>query len=191
MQHIWSPWRINYIRGRKPDGCAFCMAPEIEDDDESLILYRGEHAYIMMNRYPYTNGHLLVIPYEHIAMLTDVPGETQIEMLRQVNVCIEILRQVMQPHGFNVGLNLGATAGAGIQDHLHFHIVPRWTGDTNFMAVIGDTNVIVEGLRECFDELKPAFDFRCEPGDTGFARAEPQPDEDESDDDSEDASDRG
>lgn len=177
MQQIWSPWRINYVRGRKPDGCVFCMAPDIEDEDENLILFRGKHSYVMMNRYPYTNGHLLVIPYEHIAMLTDVPCDAQIEMLQQVNVCLEVLREVMQPHGFNVGLNLGATAGAGIQDHMHFHIVPRWTGDTSFMAVISDTNIIIEGLRDCFDELKPAFDFRCAPGNTEPFGPKQQPDE--------------
>lgn len=187
MQQIWSPWRINYIRGSKPDACVFCTVPDIEDEDESLILFRGEHAYVMMNRYPYTNGHLLVIPYQHIAMLTDVPGDVQVEMLQQVNMCLEVLREVMQPHGFNVGLNLGATAGAGIKDHLHFHVVPRWTGDTSFMAVIDDTNIIVEGLRECFAELKPAFDFRCTPGDAASFPSQQQ-NEDTAESDSEDPS---
>jgi ATP adenylyltransferase len=178
MQQIWSPWRIDYVRAPKPDGCVFCSAPQQGDTDENLILFRGEHAYVMMNRYPYTNGHLMVIPYAHLAMLTDVPGPAQIEMLQEINMCIEVLRETMRPHGFNVGLNLGASAGAGIQDHLHFHVVPRWSGDTNFMAVIGETNVIVEGLRECFGQLKPAFDCRCAPGDPAPFRPQRQPEDD-------------
>ena len=131
----------------------FCAAPREPASPENLVLFRGQHSYIMMNRYPYTNGHLMVIPYAHIAMLTEVPSEAQIEMLQEINMSLEVLREVMDPQGFNVGLNLGASAGAGIRDHLHFHVVPRWVGDTNFMAVIGETNVIVEGLQECFSQL--------------------------------------
>ena len=169
MKQLWSPWRINYIRGDKPVDCVFCQAPR-ETSADSLVLFRGRHSFVMMNRYPYTNGHLMVIPYDHLAMLTDVPGEAQIEMLQEINMSVEVLREVMNPQGFNVGLNLGASAGAGIRDHLHFHVVPRWVGDTNFMAVIGETNVIVEGLQECFEQLKPAFDCRCVPGDLGRFR---------------------
>ncbi len=179
MQQIWSPWRIEYVRAPKPDGCVFCAAPQEQSEDENLILFRGEYSYVMMNRYPYTSGHLMVIPYTHIAMLTELPGPTQIEMLQEVNLSLEVLQEAMHPHGFNVGLNLGASAGAGIQDHLHVHIVPRWTGDTNFMAVIGGANVIVEGLRECFAELKPAFDCRCLPDDpTPFRPRRLGPDDD-------------
>jgi len=161
MKQLWSPWRIDYIRGDKPSGCVFCGAPLLEGSEQNLVLFRGEHAYVMMNRYPYTNGHLMVIPYAHVAMLTDLPSCTQIEMLQEVNMCIEVLREVMSPQGYNVGLNLGASAGAGIRDHLHFHVVPRWIGDTNFMAVIGETAVIVQDLIQCFGQLRKAFDARC------------------------------
>lgn len=170
MKQLWSPWRIEYIRGEKAPGCVFCTAPREPASPETLVLFRGQHSYIMMNRYPYTNGHLMVIPYAHVAMLTDVPSEVQIEMLQEINMSLEVLREVMDPQGFNVGLNLGASAGAGIRDHLHFHVVPRWVGDTNFMAVIGETNVIVEGLQECFSQLKPAFDARYTPLDSGGFR---------------------
>jgi ATP adenylyltransferase len=181
MQQIWSPWRIDYVRSPKPDGCVFCGAPERDSEEKSLILFRGEHSYVMMNRYPYTNGHLMVIPYAHIAMLTEVPGPAQIEMLQEINMCIEVLRETMQPHGFNVGLNLGESAGAGIEDHLHFHIVPRWSGDTNFMPVIGGANIIVEGLRDCFARLKPAFDCRCVPDNPAPFRPQRQRDQDDPD----------
>jgi len=170
MKQLWSPWRISYIRGEKPAGCVFCNAPANADAEDNLVLFRGQHSYVMMNRYPYTNGHLMVIPYAHLAMLTDVPPEAQIEMLQEVNMCVEVLREVMNPQGYNIGLNLGAAAGAGIRDHLHWHVVPRWVGDTNFMGVIGETNVIVEGLRECFAQLKPAFDCRCGPDDPSAFR---------------------
>ncbi|MFO7698745.1 MAG: HIT domain-containing protein [Anaerolineae bacterium] len=178
MKQLWSPWRINYIRGDRPPDCVFCSAPREQASPENLVLFRGQHSYVMMNRYPYTNGHLMIIPYAHIAMLTDVPADTQIEMLQEINMSIEILREVMNPQGYNVGLNLGASAGAGIRDHIHFHVVPRWVGDTNFMAVVGETNVIVEGLIECFSQLKPAFDCRCGPDDpSGFRPKRGSPDD--------------
>lgn len=170
MKQLWSPWRINYIRGERPTDCVLCDAPRLKDSPDTLVLFRGQHSYVMMNRYPYTNGHLMVIPYAHAAMLTDVPSDAQVEMLQEINMSIEVLQEVMNPQGFNVGLNLGASAGAGIRDHIHFHVVPRWVGDTNFMAVVGETNVIVEGLMECFAQLKPAFDCRCGPGDPGAFR---------------------
>ncbi|MHB1319304.1 MAG: HIT family protein, partial [Anaerolineae bacterium] len=169
MKQLWSPWRINYIRGERPPDCVLCNAPRAKDS-ETLVLFRGQYSYVMMNRYPYTNGHLMVIPYAHLAALTDVPSNAQIEMLQEINMSIEVLQEVMNPQGYNVGLNLGASAGAGIRDHIHFHVVPRWVGDTNFMAVVGETSVIVEGLMECFAQLKPAFDCRCGPGDPGAFR---------------------
>jgi ATP adenylyltransferase len=170
MKQLWSPWRINYIRGVRPPDCVFCSAPQGPSSVESLVLFRGRFSYVMMNRYPYTNGHLMIIPYAHLALLTDVPPAAQVEMLQAVNMSIEVLQEVMNPQGFNVGLNLGASAGAGIRDHLHYHVVPRWVGDTNFMGVIGETNVIVEGLPECFAQLKPAFDCRCGPADPNAFR---------------------
>ena len=163
MQRIWSPWRLDYILGEKAEGCVFCDKPAEDDDPDNLILMRGRHSFIMMNRYPYNNGHLMVIPYDHVDSPTGLDPETLFEMMQQVNVCIEVLSEAMHPDGFNVGMNLGQSAGAGIKDHMHIHIVPRWTGDTNFMPVIGDTHVIVEALERCYTELRPRFDCRCEP----------------------------
>jgi ATP adenylyltransferase len=161
VKQIWSPWRIDYIRGAKPADCVFCAAPCAQSLEDTLVLFRGQYSYVMMNRYPYTNGHLMVIPYSHVAELTEVPPEVQIEMLQEINMAVQALREVMNPQGFNVGLNLGASAGAGIRDHLHFHVVPRWVGDTNFMAVIGETNVIVEALESSYLQLKPVFERLC------------------------------
>jgi ATP adenylyltransferase len=115
-----------------------------------------------MNRYPYNNGHLLVVPYAHVDTPTDLPPETLSEMMQQVNISLEILEQTMYPDGFNVGMNVGTAAGAGIKDHVHMHIVPRWAGDTNFMPVIGDTKVIVESCQQCYERIKPLFDARQE-----------------------------
>ncbi len=161
MKRIWSPWRIDYIRSPKPEGCVFCDAPRDDDDAERLILFRGQYCYIMMNRYPYNNGHLMVIPYAHVSMPNELESAAQIEMWQEVNMCLEALSERMEPDGFNVGMNLGASAGAGIVDHIHMHIVPRWIGDTNFMPVIGETNVIVEGLEDCYEQLRPALDSLC------------------------------
>lgn len=161
MKRIWSPWRIDYILGEKSDSCIFCDLPRMDDDPENLILLRGEHCYAMLNRYPYNNGHLMVVPYEHVDMPTELSPEVLGEMMSEVNTCLEVLQETMQPDGFNIGMNLGASAGAGIKDHVHMHIVPRWTGDTNFMPVLGETRVIVEGLERCYKNLKPLFDRRC------------------------------
>lgn len=164
MKRIWSPWRMQYILDEKPEGCIFCTKPNESRDAENLILFRGEHCYVMMNRYPYTNGHLMVIPYEH----ADLPGKlsvpAQIELMSQISMCVEVLQECMNPDGFNIGMNLGTSAGAGIKDHLHAHVVPRWMGDTNFMPVLDDTRIIVEALEESYARLKPLFDCRCDPG---------------------------
>jgi len=160
MNRIWSPWRMEYIQGEKPEGCIFCDKPQEQGDLENLILYRGTHCYVMLNRYPYNNGHLMVIPYQHVDTPRHLPPEALAEMMTLVNTSLEVLEEAMHPDGYNVGMNLGASAGAGIKDHVHMHVVPRWTGDTSFMPVIGDTRVIVESLRACYDKLKPCFDCR-------------------------------
>ena len=162
MKRIWSPWRMAYIEGEKQKGCIFCDKTLEDQDSDNLILLRGEHCFVMMNRYPYTNGHLMVVPYVHVDSPTALPPETLMEMMNLVNIALEVLRESMHSDGFNVGMNLGASAGAGIADHIHMHVVPRWTGDTNFMPVLGDTRVIVEGLQACYDKLRPLFDCRCE-----------------------------
>ena len=158
MKRIWAPWRLEYILGDKPSGCIFCEKANTTNDKDDLVLYRGAYCYIMMNRYPYNNGHLMVVSKEHIDLPTKLSVEAQAEMMQQVNLCLEVLQEAMRPDGFNVGMNLGTCAGAGIKDHLHMHVVPRWTGDTNFMPVIDDTHVIVEGLESCYNKLKPLFD---------------------------------
>lgn len=163
MKRMWSPWRIEYILSEKPEGCIFCDKPRQDADADNLILFRGRFCYIIMNRYPYNNGHLMVVPYEHVSMPYELSHDTLLEMTLQINMCLQVLAEAMQPEGFNVGMNLGEAAGAGIKDHLHAHIVPRWTGDTNFMSVLDDTRVIVEALEHCYQTLRPLFDCRRDP----------------------------
>ncbi len=158
MKDLWSPWRIEYILQKKPDGCVFCKGCQADMDAENLILHRGEYNFVILNRYPYNNGHLMVVPYRHINMLNNLTADEQLEMMQLVSLCIEVLKDSMHPDGFNVGMNLGAPAGAGIKDHIHMHIVPRWTGDTNFMPVLADTRVIVEALDQTYARLKPLFE---------------------------------
>lgn len=158
---IWAPWRMEYIRmpqEEKPKGCIFCNKPKNKNDQEDLILYRGEKVFVIMNRYPYNNGHLMVVPYRHLSDYGALSAEELNEIGRVTQICIEVLKSTMQPQGFNVGFNLGESAGAGIAEHIHQHIVPRWTGDTNFMPVLCHTKVMVDGLNECWLGLKKAFD---------------------------------
>ena len=162
MKQLWSPWRMEYIQGEKSGGCVFCDTSRQQRDAENLILFRGRHCFVMMNRYPYTNGHLMVAPYEHVDMPTKLPSEAQGEMMTLVNACLETLQEAMRPDGFNIGMNLGASAGAGIKDHIHMHVVPRWTGDTNFMPVLGDTRVIVEALEASYQKLQPVIVTKCQ-----------------------------
>lgn len=159
MNRLWTPWRMPYLRGEdeRPDGCVFCQKTDSSDKEEH-ILYRGEFCYVTLNRYPYSNGHLMVIPYLHIASLEDLDEPTLGEMMQIVNRSLAVLREAYAPHGFNLGINLGKAAGAGIAEHVHMHVVPRWTADTNFMAVVGRTRLIPELLDEAFARLKPIFD---------------------------------
>jgi len=157
MEKLWAPWRMEYILQEKPSGCIFCDKPKQDRDRESLILHRGAGCFVIMNFYPYNNGHLMIVPYRHIADLAALTAAEQSEMMTLLGRCTTILTQQMRPHGFNIGMNLGRTAGAGIDDHLHFHIVPRWNGDTNFMPVTGHTKVLSQGLQESWDSLKPWF----------------------------------
>ena len=155
MEKLWAPWRMEYILQEKPDGCIFCDKPRQDRDRDNLILHRGAGCFVIMNFYPYNNGHLMVVPYRHSADLAALTAAEQSEMMALLGRCTTILTQQMKPHGFNIGMNLGRTAGAGIDDHLHFHIVPRWNGDTNFMPITGHTNVLSQGLQESWDQLKP------------------------------------
>lgn len=161
MQHLWAPWRIEYIRlaksGRE-EGCILCDKPAASDDSANLVLYRGRFNFVIMNRYPYSAGHLMVAPYRHTSLLEQLEGDELLEHFQIVQMCIRIIRRLWNPAGFNMGMNLGRIAGAGIDQHIHTHVVPRWAGDTNFMPVIAGTGVVNCALDENYRELKPEFE---------------------------------
>jgi ATP adenylyltransferase len=158
MKHLWSPWRMSYILNNKnEDGCVFCQASEQTDSLENLIIHRGKFSYVILNRYPYTSGHLMVVPFGHCATLEGLDHETRTEMMDLISRCVEILTMEYQAQGFNVGANLGGAAGAGIPQHVHFHVVPRWQGDTNYMSAIGDTRVVPEALEESYQRIFSAW----------------------------------
>lgn len=159
METLWAPWRMEYIKSEnKSDGCIFCQKSAEIKDRENLILYRGESCFVIMNFYPYNNGHLMVVPYLHTSKFSDLSEKEHLEIMRVMRKSMDILTEIMKCEGFNVGLNLGRCAGAGIDQHLHFHIVPRWEGDTNFMPIVGHTKVISEALFETWDNLKKYFE---------------------------------
>jgi ATP adenylyltransferase len=153
MKVLWAPWRLKYITADKEEGCIFCKKPKEGNDKDNLILYTGETSFIIMNRYPYSNGHLMTVPYKHTNSFSDLTQDERLDLMNLTAKCLDIL-QVIKPEGFNIGMNLGRTGGAGIDDHLHFHIVPRWSGDNNFMPVIGDVRVMPEYLEETYETLK-------------------------------------
>lgn len=157
LKRLWAPWRMKYILSDKTQGCAFCQALQAGDDERKYIVYRGQKAFIILNTFPYTNGHLMIVPYLHIGDLAELDRETLTDMMALTQKALQAMRQAMSPHGFNVGLNLGEAAGAGIQDHVHIHIVPRWHNDTNFMPVLGDVRVIPEPLSETYQKLLTAL----------------------------------
>ena len=158
MDNLWAPWRIEYVRAPKEeDGCIFCDLPAANDDKESLILLRGASAYVVLNRFPYNNAHLLIAPFEHNSEFDALAAGTQHEMLSLATRSMAVLRQELDAGGFNFGANFGAAAGAGIEEHVHLHVVPRWTGDTNFMPVIGTTKVQVQGLQDTWELLTKAL----------------------------------
>ena len=157
MEHIWAPWRIEYILSEKPEGCILCDKPQEDNDVPNYILYRGDKNYVMLNSYPYNPGHLLVAPYRHVASPEALTDEEGGEHFALVTRCIGVLREALQPGGFNIGANLGRTAGAGIADHFHSHIVPRWNGDTNCVTVLGDIRVVPQALAATYDMLRGKF----------------------------------
>ena len=187
MKQLWCPWRLEYILGPKPDSCVFCisehpqakhpesagrLAPEdaerfAQEDAERLVLYRGRKNFVIMNKYPYNNGHLMVTPYRHLMDICDLDEDERNELMLLLQVCTSILKSRFTPQGINIGLNLGAAAGAGIREHLHFHLVPRWNGDSSFMAVMDEIRVVPEHLASTYAALKPLFDAYAEqPGGT-------------------------
>ena len=164
MDILWSPWRYDYIKSGSSDqhtestGCVFCALQESAGDDQSkYILHRGQHNYVVLNIYPYISGHLLIVPYAHLGELDAAPVETTSEMMELAKRSQTLLRETYRPHGFNLGMNLGRSAGAGVADHIHLHIMPRWTGDSNFMSTIGETRVIPEDLKTTYDKLHGRF----------------------------------
>ena len=154
MKNLYAPWRIEYIKSEKNKGCIFCQLPKENKDDENLIVYRGEHAFAIMNNYPYNPGHVMVVPYRHVGNFEDLNKEEVEDIYRVSKLLIMAIKNVMNPQGFNIGMNIGRVAGAGIEEHIHLHIVPRWNGDTNFMPVISDTKVIPQSLKDTYIELK-------------------------------------
>jgi ATP adenylyltransferase len=157
MKRIWAPWRIQYIRTAEPKGCIFCDKPQESKDRENLILFRGKHNFVIMNAFPYNPGHLMVVPYRHLGKLEDMNAEERNEHYEIVSRAVGILRGSACTDCFNIGMNLGRVAGAGIVDHVHTHIVPRWNGDNNFMPVIGETRVISESMEDIYQRLKDRF----------------------------------
>jgi len=158
MERLWAPWRIDYILGKeKEQECIFCTKPVSREDEENLIVHRAQGAFTIMNKYPYNNGHLLVCPYRHVWDICQLNPEENALLIQEVCRALQVLRKVMRPDGFNVGLNLGSVAGAGIEEHLHYHVVPRWNGDTNMMPVLADVRVIPEHLRSTWGKLREAF----------------------------------
>jgi ATP adenylyltransferase len=158
MKVLWAPWRMEYIvSDQKGGNCIFCPGDQRTDDDRRLILYVGSLTMVVMNRYPYNNGHLLVAPARHVAGLELLSEDEMLDLLKTVRKSIHALNGLMNPEGFNVGLNLGRVAGAGVEEHMHFHIVPRWNGDTNYMSVLGEIRVIPEHIEETYRRLLPHF----------------------------------
>jgi ATP adenylyltransferase len=160
-EQLWAPWRLQYIESAdKAEGCIFCDFPaqgEAKDSD-NLILYRGPHAFIILNAFPYSNGHLMVVPYRHTARFEDFTDEEMLDVMRLTRIALNVLQTAFKPDGFNLGVNMGRVAGAGIADHLHWHVVPRWNGDTNFMPVLADVRVIPESLPVVYERLRAALE---------------------------------
>ena len=158
MDHIYSPWRKEYFdRDKNSPACVFCEAIRQLDSPENLIIFRGKLAFVILNRYPYTSGHLMVVPFQHSSALSELTDDTMLEMMQLTQKAVSVIGQEYQPQGFNIGMNLGAVAGAGITEHLHMHVVPRWQGDANFVSVIGQTRVLPETLEETYYRMRQAW----------------------------------
>jgi ATP adenylyltransferase len=157
MERLWAPWRMAYIEVPAPSGCIFCAKPAMDQDEVQWILHRGASSFIILNAFPYNNGHLMVAPFRHTADLETLLPEEQAEMLDLTRLCVTLLRIAYSPDGFNLGMNLGKVAGAGVADHLHMHVVPRWNGDTNFMPVVANTKVLPDSLDNTSRKLREAL----------------------------------
>jgi ATP adenylyltransferase len=157
MKHIWAPWRIKYIETNKMEGCFLCEKSRQDNDVENYILHRGKKSFVILNSYPYNPGHLMVAPYRHVATLEGLAKDELLEHFEMVSLCLKALRGAFNPAGFNIGINVGRVAGAGLEGHIHTHVVPRWQGDTNFMPVLSDVRVLPEALAESYQKLKGKF----------------------------------
>lgn len=157
MKQLWAPWRMEFIEGPKEPGCVFCSALEGSDDRKNLVLKRGREVYVILNKYPYNNGHVMVVPHQHTSDLALLSKNALSEMMELGRDCVSVLAEQLKAPAFNLGMNLGEAAGAGIRDHLHLHVVPRWVGDTNFMPVIADTKSMPLHLMQSYDNLFNAF----------------------------------
>ncbi len=158
MEHLWAPWRMAYIQaGGESEGCIFCTHPAQSRDEDYYILHRSERCFVMLNIYPYNNGHLMIAPYQHVPSIEELDAAALTDLMQTAQLCLRVFHMAMQPHGFNMGINQGKVAGAGIADHVHFHIVPRWNGDTNFMPVLADVKVMPDYLRNTYRQLQQAL----------------------------------
>jgi ATP adenylyltransferase len=159
-ERIWAPWRLAYVKeaGKNPDEeCIFCAKPAAGDDEGSLIVHRGEKAFVILNKYPYTSGHLMVAPFEHVGRLEEIAPATVAEIMELVQQSVRLLESTYGPEGYNMGINQGRAAGAGVEHHIHFHVVPRWGGDTNFMSSVGESRVIPQSLEDTYGALRGGF----------------------------------
>lgn len=160
MEYLWAPWRFAYVSDaakKTKDTCIFCDFIKQDNDKGNLIVYRGKYSFIILNRFPYNPGHIMIVPYRHVSSLEILTRDEMIEMFNLVKISLKILREVYSPDGFNIGVNIGRVAGAGIESHVHIHIVPRWNGDANFMQVISNTKVLPEALEDTYNKLKQKF----------------------------------
>ena len=165
MDHLWAPWRMEFILQKREEGCIFCRLPrEEERRRENLILHIGEKAFVVLNRYPYTCGHLMVIPVRHTSDFLSLTAEENAQIAVQLQIAVRSLREAYRPEGFNLGTNLGRPGGAGIREHLHHHVVPRWIGDSNFFPILGEARAMPEYLHETYDRLRPHFLRAAEEG---------------------------
>lgn len=165
MDYVWSPWRMEYIQRthKKDEACVFCIVQTAQDGPDNLIVHRGQQAYVILNRYPYTSGHVMVVPNAHQPNLDKLEREVRSEVMELTTLSVQVIQSVYKPQGFNIGINIGVAAGAGILDHIHLHVVPRWHGDTNFMSTFGMTRVLPETLEDTFGRIKRAWEKLAPP----------------------------
>jgi ATP adenylyltransferase len=157
MKQLWAPWRMDYILSDKSRGCVLCGLLQEDKDRENLVLYRSSHNFVVMNRFPYNNGHIMVVPYVHAPSLDDLGDETMLDFMKMTRHAVASIKKAFSPEGFNIGINIGKIAGAGMEEHMHLHMVPRWAGDTSFMTVFDEVRVIPEHILSTYDKLFAAF----------------------------------